>query len=228
VQQQSGGAGEVTADANIPACSSEQFAISNYQVAGSDYVDLDMDGLEEFIIGYQYALTDDLGEPKEAAYFTVARWDGEQWQEWFSIPAPGDERYVDDGSIFSAGDINDDGVAELFLRFYGFGVSSRPETVYAWQVTNEGLEAAIPGESIEMSSDDHISLDYVSASHPGLEIIIAFAESGSEAHADAHPYRIEVYGWNGNTYEKISTQPAGRKYPGPEEALIAYVEAHHE
>jgi len=206
-----------------PPCDAQQFAYEGYEVKTTAYADLDGQGTHECLIGCQGTKTDDLGEPQEPAYFTVARYDGKQWAEWFGIPAPGDERYVDQESVVATEDLNEDGVVELALQYYGFGVSSRPETLYVWRVTGEGLEGAIRGDAVETSSDDGLLIQDVDRRWPGREIVFAIAQIGDEAHAAPHVYRIVVYGWADGLYRKVASSTPRQEYAGSEAALKAYV-----
>ncbi len=200
----------------------QQFVLAGYEFRVTAAADLDGDGVEEHIVVSQSAITDELGEPQDPAYFTLAWFDGEKWAEWLSIPAPGDERYVDDESMVAAEDLNDDGVVELALEFYGFGVSSRPETLYVWQVLDEGLEPAIEGEAVETSSDDGLMIEDLDLNYPGRELIFAIMQGGDEAHAAPHRYEIVVYGWAEGMYGPVDRLSPDVQFGGPDAALEAY------
>lgn len=217
-----GGAG-----ADIPSCLPGDFAIDRFGPKVAGHVDLTMDGIDECIIGYQFTEVDDLGEPTEAPYFALIRYDTTTgyWQEWFSIPAPGDERFVDEKSILAAGDINDDGIAELMLRYYGFGVSARPETLYIWQIVDGELAEAVDGGCVEMSSDDVVTMGEFGEAFPGPELLFALADTGDEAHADAHHYVLRAYGWIGDAYAEVGDARTDTPVADPGAALDDWVQA---
>ncbi|HCU37222.1 MAG TPA: hypothetical protein DGT21_17820 [Armatimonadetes bacterium] len=211
----------------IPPCMPGDFAIDRFAPKVAGHVDLTMDGVDECIVGYQFTEVDDLGEPTEAAYFALLRYDGNtgHWQEWFSIPAPGDERFVDEESILAAGDINDDGIAELMLRYYGFGVSARPETLYIWQIIDDELTDAVAGGCVEMSSDDVVTMGEFGEAFPGPELLLARADMGDEAHADAHHYILKAYGWIGDGYAEVGDARTDTPVADPGAALADWVQA---
>jgi len=208
----------------LPPCGAEVLGDGSSEATVTGYSDLDGDGIIECIMGFQGTETDELGEPIDTAYFQLARWTGAEWEEWFGIPAPGGEKYVDMESIVIAHDINDDGVVELGLQFYGFGVSSRPETFYLWQVGPDGLEEAIEGSCVGTSSDDGLVVQDLVPSYTGEELIFAIAEMGDEAHADAHGYSIHVYAWHRGLYREVDQLIADGVFATPFEAIERHAE----
>ena len=207
----------------LPACDPQPFALEGYEVKVAENADLDGDGQDECIVGCQGATVDEVGEPTDPAYFTLAHYADGEWQEWFSIPAPGDERFVDEESVVAAEDLNDDGIVELALQFYGFGVSSRPQTLYVWQITDDGSESAIQGDAVAATSDDGLLVQDIDDRWPGQELVFAIAQMGDEAHAAPHRYKIVVYGWKDALYRKVATATPARKFAGHGAALEAYV-----
>ena len=209
--------------AEVPPCDPEAFALTGYQVMAHASADLDGDGTPEEIIGCQGVQKDELGEPTEPAYFTLARWTASAWEEWLSIPSPGEERFVEEGSIVSTEDLNEDGVVELVLRFCGFGVSSRPEPVYVWRIVNGAAEEAVDGGGVMATSDDGLIIQDMDLNYPGRELIFAFMEWGEgEAHFEPHRYRIAVYGWAKGLYRKVDSLSPAVKFESPAVALDAY------
>ena len=210
-----------TETTDLPACDPEPFS-GGAECMVSGFADLDGDGTDECIMGFQERATDELGEPQGPAFFELAKWNGDQWGEWFGIPAPGGETFVDEASIAFAGDINDDGIAELGLQYYGFGVSSRPETLYVWQVQSGGVETAIEGGSVDTSSDDGCLVDDIDGNFPGQEIVFAIAQMGDEAHAAAHRYEVVLYGWSDGLYRLVGDSLLDEVFADPLDAIEAY------
>jgi len=204
-------------------CDPSQFAPDGYEVMTSHNADLDGDGRDECLIGCQYTQTDELGDPKEPAYFTVAQEGDEGWAEWLSIPAPRGETFVDDQSIVAAEDLNGDGAADLLLRFYTFGVSGRGEPLYVWRVTKGGLELEIKGGCAELSSQDGFRLADVDESCPGPELVLAFCRIEDEPNAAPHRYEIEAWGWQDGKYDYVSGGSSTTLYDDPDSALEAFV-----
>lgn len=211
-----GSRGDVPFDASV-------FAVEGYAAVVSAQADLDLDGADEHIVGYQCTVTDDLGEPAGPAYFTIARLEEGVWQEWIGVPAPSEETYVDSGSVIATGDINDDGTAELVLRFYSFGVSGRPANIYFWRVMNSDLQPAIVGGVAEMSSHDGFAMHDVDPNCPGPEFLFAWVDIGDEPQAEPHRYSIEVWGWGGKTYDQVGGALPGAVYESPDAAIAAYL-----
>ena len=212
----------------IPPCMPWDFAIESYAPMVAGHADLSMNGIDECIIGYQFIEEDSVGEPTEAAYFALIRYDQslDLWQEWFSIPAPGDERYVDGTSIIEAGDINGDGTAELVLLYHGFGVSSRPETLYVWQIIDGELHDAIARGYIDLTSDDAVAVEDFRSAYPGPEIVLAVADMGDEAHAESHYYNLQAYGWTGSRYDRVHQSRTAEPRVDARSALAEYIDQH--
>jgi len=214
-------AGRTTAE--VPPCDPAAFAQTGYEVMTHASADLDGDGTPEEIIGCQGVQKDELGAPIEPPYFGIARWTGSAWEEWFTIPSSGDEKFLEEGSIVSTEDLNEDGCVELVLRFYGFGVSSRPEPIYVRRIVNGAAEEAVDGGGVMASSDDALTIADMDVNFPGRELIFAFMEWGEgEAHVDAHRYRIAVYGWAKGLYRKVDSLSPAVKFRSAEAALEAY------
>jgi hypothetical protein len=199
----------------LPPCDFSQFAAGpEYAAVVSQAADLLGEGQTVWIIGYKSTHLDELGYPRDVAYFTLARLNASRtgWEEWFSIPAPDGEGAIDEQSIMAVGDINDDGSSELVLRFYGFGVSSRPENTYVFRITEEGSEPASQPFPIEATSDDALTLDDFYREYPGSEFVLARAVMGDEPHAAPHRYRIAVWAWVNGLYRKVKTWDTKRAY----------------
>ena len=199
-----------------------ELATDGYKCTFSQSADLDRDGVKEYILGYQFEAAADLGEPKEVAYVTLAKKRGSQWSEWFSIPGPAGEKYCDKNSLVAAADLNKDGVVELVLRFYDFGVSSRPENLYVWQVKKEGLESVADQEPIELSSDDALGAEDTDLAYPGKELLVVVAQMGGEVHSAPHKYKVFTYGWTKGKYWKVASFTFNIKFTSAEKALYAY------
>jgi hypothetical protein len=192
--------------AALPPCDYAQFASSpSYAPVVTEQADLLGDGKFEWLIGFRSRNLDELGYPKDEAYFTFARYDAGKgaWEEWFSFPAPQGEGSIDEQSVMCVGDMNNDGKVEVALRLYGYGVSSRPENTYVLAITADGSDGITDPYPIEGSSDDTIMADDFYHGWPGMEIVQAKAIMGSEAHADAHRFHITVWGWKGGLYRKV-------------------------
>lgn len=199
----------------LPECDFSQFAAApEYTAVVSQAADLLGEGQPVWIIGYKSTRLDELGYPQDVAYFTLARLNASRkgWEEWFSIPAPDGEGEIDEQSIMAVGDINEDGKVELVLRFYGFGVSARPENTYVFRITEEGSEPASEPFPIEATSDDTITLDQFYGEYPGLEFVLARAVMGDEPHAGPHRYRIAVWAWVHGMYRKVKAWDTNRTY----------------
>lgn len=203
----------------VPACNPDTLAIDGYKPVLQQYADLDGDAVDECIIGYQYERTDEMGEPEEIAYLTLAKYRGRKWEEWLSVPAPAGEKYCEEDSLVAARDVNQDGLIELIVRFYGFGVSSRPATVYVWQVAEDGLRPAIESEFVETSSGDKLVLRDVRPELPGDELVFSIAQPGREPATAPHRYRVVVYGWSDGQYRSVWTHTTQEAFATAEAAL---------
>lgn len=210
-------------EGGLPKCDPGELAAEGYRATVVRQVDLDGDDVEECIIGYQFSKTDEMDEPVEIAYFAIAKWDGAAWGEWFSIPGPDGEKYCDESGLLAAEDLNGDGVVELVLRFAAYGVSSRPENIYVWQVKDEGLEPAADREPIESSSDEAVAVKDYDLNYPGKEIYLAvpvWAEG--EAHLGPHRHDIVTYGWSKGKYRQVDVFKQPVRVENAEAALNAF------
>lgn len=200
----------------LPDCDFSKFAAGpEYTPVVSQAADL-FDGKETvWIIGYKTTQLDELGYPKDVAYFTLARLNASRtgWEEWFSLPAPDGEGEIDERSIMAVGDLNEDGHMELVLRFYGFGVSARPENTYIFRITEEGSQPLSQPFPIEATSDDALTMDDFYREYPGVEFVLARAIMGDEPHAAPHRYRIIVWAWNNGMYRKVKAWDTKRTFP---------------
>lgn len=210
---------EETEGEPAPQCPVSEFGDPDSDVALESYVDLDGDGIDECVIGFQARTKDDVGEPVAPAYVELVKWDGSEWTSWFSVPAPGGETFVDEDSLAIAEDINEDGVVELGIQFYHFGVSSRRENLYLWQVKDGGVEPAVEGDVIESTSDDEMLIEDVSASFPGSELVLARALMGDEAHAEPHRYEVSTYAWSSGMYRVVDTVTTEETFADPADAI---------
>ncbi len=184
-----------------------------YKCVRAESFDLLGDGGREWIIGYQDRQTDDLGYPKKKAYFVVARYDESkgEWAKWFTISPPGDEHGLDDRSIRAIGQMQGNQVF-VELMFYGFGVSSRPEPVCLYEITEQGAQPVTKPFPIPKTSDDVVLSYDVSPDSPGDEEIFAQAVMGGEAHAAPHRFKLTTYGWKGGIYAPVKTQTTSKAY----------------
>jgi len=210
-------------EGGLPKCDTAELAAGGYETTVVHQADLDGDGVKECIIGYQFSRTDEMDEPVEIAYFVIAKWDGAAWGEWFSIPGPDGEKLCDESGLLAAEDLNGDGVVELVLRFAAYGVSSRPENIYVWQVKDEGLQPAADREPIESSSDAAVAIKDYDLNCPGKEIYLAvpvWAEG--EAHFGPHRHDILTYGWSKGKYRQVDVFKQPVKVEGADAALDAF------
>jgi len=208
----------------LPPCTAEDFGAEGTTPVFTKYADLDGDGVLDAIMGYQASETDELGEPVFPAFVELARWSGQEWEEWFGIPAPGGETMLDADSLVVAGDMNDDGIPELGIQFYGFGVSSRPETLYLWQVVDEGLEPGIEGEALDTTSDAGMLIQDVVDYYPGVELVLAEPIMGDEAHAAPHKYSIRLFGSEDGIYRKMQEFRADGLFDSPFDAIQHHID----
>ena len=210
------------ADADLPPCDFYPFSCGGqYDAVVSRLVDLDGDGVPEWIIGYQCNSFDDLDFPADPAYFTFAKLDAQRqtWEEWFNIPAGDGEGALDEDSIPLAEDLSGDGHVEVVLVMYGFGVSSRPENVYVYSIRNGGSEEASRPCPIPTSSDDTIVFADVDPDYPGKELLWAQALHGDEAHAEPHRYRIITLAWLNGLYREVDSWTTKATHAGGGAAL---------
>lgn len=208
--------------ADLPPCDFYLFSCGGqYDAVVSRLVDLDGDGVPEWIIGYQCNSFDDLDFPADPAYFAFAKLDaqGRAWKAWFDIPAGDGEGALDEDSIPLAEDLSGDGNVEVVLVMYGFGVSSRPENVYVYSIRNDGAEEASRPSPIPTSSDDTIVFADVAPDYPGKELLWAQALPGEEAHAAPHRYRIITLGWLNGLYRQVDSWATDATYAGGAAAL---------
>lgn len=209
-------AGEAGNQKEAPIDFDKFAAGGQYKAVCSEQADLLGDGNFEWIIGYQSAQTDDMGYPKDTAYFTLARYDAAKgdWVEWFSIPSPGNENALDDHSIRWIGDLRGDGKVEIGLVFYGYGVSSRPEPEYIYQITKDG--AAVPFTDpfpIDKTSDDALTIDELLPEYPGQELALATAVMGGEAHSAPHRFKVTLFAWTNGLYRPVKSTTTSKSYP---------------
>ncbi|MCX7598858.1 MAG: hypothetical protein N2512_08340 [Armatimonadetes bacterium] len=200
----------------LPDCDFSKFAAGQeYTAVVSQAADLFGGKQTVWIIGYKSTELDEMGYPKDVAYFTLARLNASRtgWEEWFSLPAPDGEGEIDERSIMAVGDINEDGHMELVLRFYGFGVSARPENTYVFRITEEGSEPVSVPFPLEATSDDTITMEDFYGEYPGMELVLARAIMGDEPHGAPHRYRIGVWAWKDGMYREVKTWVTKRTFP---------------
>jgi hypothetical protein len=181
----------------VPACDFGRFAAgSEYSAVVTREVDLLGDGTPEWLVGYQAPVLDGVPYAGEYAYFTVVRYrpSARKWETWFTMPALEGEGLIDRGSVVRVGDLNGDGIAEIVLRLYGFGISQRPENVYAYSVTDRGARPASRPFPIPVARGDALVFQDCSPRQPGLEMVLA---KGVETRGAprTRPYRLSVWGW---------------------------------
>ncbi|NSW55957.1 MAG: hypothetical protein HPY44_08090 [Armatimonadetes bacterium] len=209
---------------DLPPCTAEDFGTEGTTAVFTKYADLDGDGVLDAIMGYRASQTDELDEPVSPAFVELARWTGQEWEEWFGIPAPGGETMLDADSLVVAGDMNDDGIPELGIQFYGFGVSSRPETLYLWQVVDDGLEPGIEGEALDTTSDAGMLIQDVVDYYPGVELVLAEPIMGNEAHAAPHKYSIRLFGSEDGIYRQLQEFRADGLFGSPFDAIQHHID----
>jgi hypothetical protein len=191
-----------------------------YEMVVSRDGDMDGDGRPEWVAGYQCTSQDDLGAPAEPAYLQFIRYDTAKsaWVPWVDIPAAERETALDESSILALDDLDGRPGLELVLQTYGFGVSSRPVYVYAYHMSAGGAEPACEPLPLQFSSDDTV-LTYDVPGSAGIELLVARALMGSEAHAAPHRYAVDIYGWTDAGLRRVSSQKTSRTYPSGAHAL---------
>jgi hypothetical protein len=208
--------------AGLPNLNTADFALDGYEAQAVGEADTDGDGTNEGLIAFQYGTVDEVGEPLKVAYVSVVRWDGSAWQEWAMVHGENDERFADNDSLVRAGDINGDGTPELIVRFYGFGVSGRPENVYVYHLADDGtLTSIVQGGCAQLTSKDGFAVADVDKNTPGPELLFAFAQPDQGPEAGPHAFALEVHGWTGSQYEYVSGKTTSEKYASGADAIAA-------
>lgn len=207
---------------DLPNLDPMEFAAEGYEPTATGEADIDDDGVSEGLVVYQGFEVDSVGEPVRPAYISILRSEGSGWQEWTKIVGENDERFADSDSLVRAGDINGDGTPELILRFFGFGVSSRPENVYVYQLLDDGsVTPVIVGGCVEMTSKDGFVVAEVDSTTPGPELIFALVQPSDGPESDPHRFAVEAWGWNGSEYEYVSGETTSTTYASGSDAIQA-------
>jgi hypothetical protein len=206
----------------LPGLDPTDFAAEGYEAQAVGEADIDGDGTSEGLLAFQGFEVDDVGEPIRPAYISIVRSDGSSWQEWAKIVGENDERFADNDSLVRAGDINGDGTPELVLRFYGFGVSSRPENVYVYHLADDGtITSVVTGGCAQLTSKDGFVVAEVDGNTPGPELLFAFSQPDQGPEAGPHAFALEVWGWTGAEYEYVSGKTTSEKYASGADAISA-------
>lgn len=192
-----------------------------YEAVASQEADVDGDGTPEWVALYQCTSRDDMEMPTEPPYLQVIRWDPEQetWTAWYDIPGERQATAVDEASLLAVDDLDGEAGPEVVLRAYGFGVSSRAEYVYVYHLREGSAEPAIMPLPLETSSDDAVVLNEVRPDLAGVELLVARALSGDEAHAAPHRYLLETYGWQSGSLESVGSRKTAKTYESGAAAL---------